>query len=222
MVKLEDRVANVQVLCTYNSNNLTYTYDDIGTANSTLTRPSRNTSINNTTLTTIVGSPSTPAPSSRSGSPSPPPSIVSTVSSTAGLTNSTSTTPLANSTQRRPRFLDFLPAGTRPLSPIHSSAETTPCESPSSRQKSLNLSNFLHPLNKLSSFTSNNSLSKSSRAHTPTPGEIRPIYEAESPDELALVDAAYAYNVKLVKRYSLLCISINLAHVKEIAMLNSR
>jgi len=171
-----------------------------GTANSTLTRPSRNTSINNTTLTTIVGSPSTPAPSSRSGSPSPPPSIVSTVSSTAGLTNSTSTTPLANSTQRRPRFLDFLPAGTRPLSPIHSSAETTPCESPSSRQKSLNLSNFLHPLNKLSSFTSNNSLSKSSRAHTPTPGEIRPIYEAESPDELALVDAAYAYNVKLVKR----------------------
>lgn len=55
-------------------------------------------------------------------------------------------------------------------------------------------------MNKLSSFTSNNSLSKSSRAITPTPGEIRPIYEAESPDELALVDAAYAYNVKLVKR----------------------
>jgi len=35
---------------------------------------------------------------------------------------------------------------------------------------------------------------------TPTPGEIRPIYEAESPDELALVDAAYAYNCKLIKR----------------------
>jgi len=35
---------------------------------------------------------------------------------------------------------------------------------------------------------------------TPTPGEIRPIYEAESPDELALVDAAYAYNCKLINR----------------------
>jgi len=169
-----------------------------GTANSTLTRPSRNA---NTTLSTILGSPSPPAPPSRSETPSPPPSIVSTVSSTAGLTNSSSSaTPLANNPPRRPRFLDFLPAGTRPLSPIHSSAETTPCESPSTRQKSLNLSNFLHPLNKLSSFTSSSSLSKSSRAITPTPGEIRPIYEAESPDELALVDAAYAYNIKLVKR----------------------
>merc|ERR550519_3330512 len=46
-----------------------------GTANSTLTRPSRNT---NTTLSTILGSPS----------PTPPPSKVPTVSSTAGLTNS--------------------------------------------------------------------------------------------------------------------------------------
>jgi len=168
-----------------------------GTANSTLTRPSRNT----TTLTTIIGSPSPAGPPSRSETPSPPPSIVSTVSSTAGLTNSTtSATPLTNNLHRRPRFLDFLPAGTRPLSPIHSSAETTPCDSPNTRQKSLNLSNFLHPLNKLSSFTSNNSLTKSSRGATPTPGEIRPIYEAESPDELALVDAAYAYNCKLVKR----------------------
>ena len=40
-----------------------------------------------------------------------------------------------------------------------------------------------------------------SRSNTPTPGEIRPIYEAESPDELALVDAAYAYNIKLLHRY---------------------
>merc|ERR1740124_136090 len=169
-----------------------------GTANSTLTRPSRNT---NTTLTTILGSPSPPAPPSRSETPSPPPSIVSTVSSSAGLTNSTTAaTPLTNNLHRRPRLLDFLPAGTRPLSPIHSSAETTPCDSPNTRQKSLNLTNFLNPLNKLSSFNSVNSLSKSNRAMTPTPGEIRPIYEAESPDELALVDAAYAYNCKLIKR----------------------
>ena len=32
--------------------------------------------------------------------------------------------------------------------------------------------------------------------------ESRPIYEAESPDELALVDAAYAYNFKLLKRFA--------------------
>ena len=61
----------------------------------------------------------------------------------------------------------------------------------------------------LSKFMSNNresssSISKlnntNSRSPTPTPGELRPIYEAESPDELALVDAAFAYNCKLLKR----------------------
>ena len=30
--------------------------------------------------------------------------------------------------------------------------------------------------------------------------QSRPFYEAESPDELALVDAAFAYNFKLTKR----------------------
>jgi phospholipid-translocating ATPase len=43
-------------------------------------------------------------------------------------------------------------------------------------------------------------LNLSSRSPTPTPCELRPIYEAESPDELALVDAAFAYNCKLLKR----------------------
>uniref|UniRef100_T1JA93 Phospholipid-transporting ATPase n=1 Tax=Strigamia maritima TaxID=126957 RepID=T1JA93_STRMM len=35
---------------------------------------------------------------------------------------------------------------------------------------------------------------------TPSPGELRPIYEAESPDELALITAAYKYNCRLLKR----------------------
>lgn len=35
---------------------------------------------------------------------------------------------------------------------------------------------------------------------TPSPCELKPIYEAESPDELALVGAAYSYNCKLRKR----------------------
>lgn len=33
-----------------------------------------------------------------------------------------------------------------------------------------------------------------------THNDVKPIFEAESPDELALVDAAYSYNVKLLKR----------------------
>lgn len=35
---------------------------------------------------------------------------------------------------------------------------------------------------------------------TPSPYDVKPIFEAESPDELALVDAAYTYGCKLVKR----------------------
>ena len=181
-----------------------------GTADSTLTRPTRNAtnasanatnmSANATALTTISASPPTPSPASpsRSSSPSPPPSIVSTVSSTAALTARTDhtdsgSTPLTNAKPyKRPRFLDF-----RPLSPIQSSAETTPAESPSSRHRSMNLSSFLHPLTRLST----SSLTKSTRSLTSTPGPSdRPIYEAESPDELALVDAAYVYNCRLINR----------------------
>ncbi|XP_060530562.1 phospholipid-transporting ATPase VD isoform X2 [Cylas formicarius] len=35
---------------------------------------------------------------------------------------------------------------------------------------------------------------------TPSPCDLKPIYEAESPDELALVDAAYIYRCRLLKR----------------------
>lgn len=41
---------------------------------------------------------------------------------------------------------------------------------------------------------------KLNQAYTPTPLELKPIYEAESPDELALVDAAFMYHCKLVHR----------------------
>jgi len=170
-----------------------------GTADSTLSRPARNAG-NVTSLTTISASPPTPSPASpasRSSSPSPPPSLVSTVSSTAALTARTDhtdsgSTPITNAKPyRRPRFLDF-----RPLSPIQSSAETTPAESPGSRQRSLQLSSFLAPLSKLST----SSLHKSTRSlTTPAPSD-RPLYEAESPDELALVDAAYAYSCRLINR----------------------
>lgn len=38
------------------------------------------------------------------------------------------------------------------------------------------------------------------RSVTPSPLDIKPIYEAESPDELALVDAAYKYGFRLLRR----------------------
>ncbi|CAH1123846.1 unnamed protein product [Ceutorhynchus assimilis] len=41
---------------------------------------------------------------------------------------------------------------------------------------------------------------KLSQTNTPSPGDLKPIYEAESPDELALVDAAYIYKCRLLKR----------------------
>ncbi|XP_066939381.1 phospholipid-transporting ATPase VD [Macrobrachium rosenbergii] len=43
-------------------------------------------------------------------------------------------------------------------------------------------------------------LSRDTRSLTPSPMDIKPIYEAESPDELALVDAAYKYGCRLLKR----------------------
>jgi hypothetical protein len=132
-------------------------------------RPTRNS----TSFTPLPASPS------RSSTPSPPASIVSTVSSTAGLTSAAATPPsrlsapplAAAGAARRPKFLDFLPSGTRPLSPIHSSAETTPAESPCSTQRSLRLPSLLHPLTKLT-FHSNSSLSKASRASTPGSGQL--------------------------------------------------
>ncbi|KAK7072412.1 putative phospholipid-transporting ATPase VB [Halocaridina rubra] len=43
-------------------------------------------------------------------------------------------------------------------------------------------------------------LLRDTRSLTPSPMDIKPIYEAESPDELALVDAAYKYGCRLLRR----------------------
>lgn len=37
-----------------------------------------------------------------------------------------------------------------------------------------------------------------------SPNVVKPIFEAESPDELALVETAYRYNVRLIKRSPLM------------------
>ncbi|XP_042867985.1 phospholipid-transporting ATPase VA-like isoform X1 [Penaeus japonicus] len=46
----------------------------------------------------------------------------------------------------------------------------------------------------------NSSIMRETRSLTPSPMDIKPIYEAESPDELALVDAAYKYGCRLLRR----------------------
>lgn len=46
----------------------------------------------------------------------------------------------------------------------------------------------------------NSHLTRETRSLTPSPMDIKPIYEAESPDELALVDAAYKYGFRLLRR----------------------
>jgi phospholipid-translocating ATPase len=97
------------------------------------------------------------------------------------------------------------------LSPINSSSESTPtADSPTvpqatkqvGRPKLLNVPSLLSVCSSKKSSTSKlgNSQNSQQRSVTPSPCELKPIFEAESPDELALVDAAYSYNCRLVKR----------------------
>ena len=156
------------------------------------------------------------SPSQKCRSTTPPLSMMSTGTVTTSLSSnsmSSTTAPLqpdpglaAKTTEpsnpRRSKMFDFLTGGNKPpLSPIASSPESTPSESPMARPKHLQLPGIFSKLVSSSSSLHRHSTSGSARASpTPTPLELRPIYEAESPDELALVDAAYAYNVKLLRR----------------------
>ncbi|XP_021953805.2 probable phospholipid-transporting ATPase VD isoform X3 [Folsomia candida] len=98
---------------------------------------------------------------------------------------------------RRPSRHLMLKPDTRPLSPISSSNETTPTESPAQRPRFLTFQNVLSK--KLSKTLLLNN-SSAAPTNTPSPMEPKPIFEAESPDELALVEAAYLYNCRLIKR----------------------
>ena len=114
--------------------------------------------------------------------------------------------------KQKSKLLDIFPNfARRSLSPIPSSPEELPSTPVNGtvdddmksqahlRPKHLQLPGIF---SKLLAATSSVSLGKlnSSRSPTPTPSDFRPIYEAESPDELALIDAAYAYNCKLLRR----------------------
>jgi phospholipid-translocating ATPase len=105
------------------------------------------------------------------------------------LNESRSVTPSPTSAMR-PRILEL--SGQSSLSPICSSSENTPMGTPSPK-----------PVKKLAGFlrVGRGKHSQTSPAVTPSPsGERKPIFEAESPDELALVDTAYTYNCRLLKR----------------------
>lgn len=52
---------------------------------------------------------------------------------------------------------------------------------------------------------------------TPSMGDLKPIFEAESPDEIALVDAAFSYNCRLVRKtahYATVSVPGNCSHLK--------
>lgn len=104
---------------------------------------------------------------------------------------------------RRPGKLEV--PSVRPLSPISSSDETTPTDSPAQeRNKSLRGTTRNQLLNRKSRLhllpSHNNETTALARTRSPSPPSVCPIYEAESPDELALVHAAFAYQFKLLKR----------------------
>ena len=90
----------------------------------------------------------------------------------------------------------------RPLSPIDSSAETTPSESPAPplRPRFLQLPSIAsaHSFFSLRRSSTPNS-DASSLPATPC-SDRKQLYEAESPDELALIDAACTYSIRLLQR----------------------
>uniref|UniRef100_A0A182JZG0 Phospholipid-transporting ATPase n=1 Tax=Anopheles christyi TaxID=43041 RepID=A0A182JZG0_9DIPT len=153
----------------------------------------------------------------------------------ARLTESRSITP--SPPPNAPSSLPLKAAHVPSLSPISSSAETSPMsESPPMRIKSLNtptakVKSLVAKLGNVASsarggsvfksadrsstgstsssknrFASNNSSSGASKFQksfsqgSSSPASSRPIYEAESPDELALVNAAFSYDCCLVNR----------------------
>ena len=90
----------------------------------------------------------------------------------------------------------------RPLSPIDSSAETTPSESPAPPLRprflqlpSLASAHSFFSLRRSSTPTSD----MSSQPATPS-SDRKHLYEAESPDELALIDASCLYSIRLFQR----------------------
>lgn len=122
---------------------------------------------------------------SRSVTPSPPLNEHSTLGDISCNSNVPSLT-LMNSTDRNP-----------PQQLSNENAEPIKI----TRPKLLNIpSMFLKKNGNNGNLTDEQKAKLKNTNTTPSPGELKPIYEAESPDELALVGAAFTYRCKLCKR----------------------
>ncbi|XP_062707400.1 phospholipid-transporting ATPase VD isoform X2 [Aedes albopictus] len=128
----------------------------------------------------------------------------------ARLTESRSITP--SPPPNAPSSLPLKQTHVPSLSPISSSAETSPMSesppmklkaiTPTARVKSLvaKLPKGPFKSNNKNKFNMNSVKFPKSLSQGSTPSDRRPIYEAESPDELALVNAAYSYDCCLINR----------------------
>ncbi|XP_055643308.1 phospholipid-transporting ATPase VD isoform X2 [Toxorhynchites rutilus septentrionalis] len=128
----------------------------------------------------------------------------------ARLTESRSITP--SPPPNAPSSLPLKQTHVPSLSPISSSAETSPMsESPPMRVKAITPTARVKSLvaklprgpfksSNKNKFNVNSVKFQKSLSQGSTPSDRRPIFEAESPDELALVNAAYSYDCCLINR----------------------
>uniref|UniRef100_A0A1Q3G1C3 Phospholipid-transporting ATPase n=1 Tax=Culex tarsalis TaxID=7177 RepID=A0A1Q3G1C3_CULTA len=128
----------------------------------------------------------------------------------ARLTESRSITP--SPPPNAPTSLPLKQTHVPSLSPISSSAETSPMSesppmklkaiTPTARVKSLVAKLPKGPFkgSNKNKFNMNSVKFQKSLSQGSTPSDRRPIFEAESPDELALVNAAYSYDCCLINR----------------------
>ncbi|XP_055601300.1 phospholipid-transporting ATPase VD isoform X2 [Uranotaenia lowii] len=128
----------------------------------------------------------------------------------ARLTESRSITP--SPPPNAPTSLPLKQTHVPSLSPISSSAETSPmsesppmkrqANTPTARVKSLvaKLPKGPFKSSNKNKFNMNSVKFQKSLSQGSTPSDRRPIFEAESPDELALVNAAYSYDCCLINR----------------------
>jgi len=170
-------------------------------ADTTMTTPAFEPSSIDTTMTTL---------NTHNDTKTTPLSDMSVDFNSRANSPSPTSTPKANhqktQVQKHLRFQDGL-----------SSEENNPGESPISKHKFPSLPN---PFSKLK-FPSSNKEHEEDFSEEKPP-EARPLYEAESPDELALVDAAFAYQCKLLKRSPTSCaISLPGEGVLEYEVLHS-
>lgn len=164
-----------------------------------------NASTANMTPSTIYGDKYTRLNESRSVTPSPPPTSAMPSSSTPQPIPSKSSLNLARAasvpTPVDSPVVGFSSLGNTSASvPVPSHLQPSP---PLARKKKgvlrprlLNVPPFIS----LSGRRGSSAPALSQGRLTPTMSDMKPIFEAESPDEIALVEAAYSYNCRLVRK----------------------